>query len=87
MLGNGEVLRTTEVCVSDLLDETHYRKHCISHTSGKHAGDCIVTTFPSTIEEPGSPCPSLLIIMEQQPSIKSKVVSDHDKDNCDEDVS
>ena len=34
MLGNGEVLRTVEICVGDSIDNTH-SKHCNSCTSGK----------------------------------------------------
>ena len=34
MLGNGEVLRTVEIYVGDLIDHTH-SKHRISCTSGK----------------------------------------------------
>lgn len=31
MLGNGEVLRTVDICVGNLVDDTH-RKHRVSHT-------------------------------------------------------
>lgn len=34
MLGNGEILRTVEICVGDLLDNTR-REHSISSTDGK----------------------------------------------------
>jgi hypothetical protein len=34
MLGNGEVLRTVEICVGDLIDNTR-SQHWISCTSGK----------------------------------------------------
>ena len=35
MLGKGEVLRTVEICVGDLIDNTR-SKHCISCTGGKY---------------------------------------------------
>ncbi|KAF8549065.1 hypothetical protein OG21DRAFT_1488841 [Imleria badia] len=61
MLGDGEILRTVEICVGDLLDNTR-----------------LITFSPTEGEL--SPCSSLLITMERQPSHDSGAAPDHDAD-------
>jgi hypothetical protein len=79
MLGNGEILRTVEICVGDLLDNTH-GEHCISCTNDKVLKISTVITFSPTQGEPLSPCSSLLITAERRRSHKSGAASDHDDD-------
>lgn len=80
MLGNGEVLRTVEIRVRDLLDNAHRRKHYILCTSEKCAEEKSVITFSPTKGKTVSPCSSLHITMEQRPLHELAVAMDHDHD-------
>ena len=47
ILGNGEVLRTVEICVGELIDNTH-SKHCTSHALVARAEDQYSSHVPSS---------------------------------------